>query len=42
MDPCEKEPTDALDSMMLQDREDITVGAQVTGFILTLILKCAD
>lgn len=32
MDPCEKEPTDALDSMMLQDREDITVGAQVTVY----------
>lgn len=29
MDPCEKEPTDALESMMLQAREDITASAQV-------------
>lgn len=29
MDPCEKEPTDALESLMLQAREDITVSAQV-------------
>lgn len=29
MDPCEKEPTDALQSMVLQDREEITVTAQV-------------
>ncbi|XP_051232198.1 zinc finger RNA-binding protein isoform X2 [Dicentrarchus labrax] len=28
MDPCEKEPTDALESMMLQAREDITASAQ--------------
>lgn len=30
MDPCEKEPTDALESLMLQAREDITVSAQVS------------
>lgn len=30
MDPCEKEPTDALDNMVPQDREEITVDAQVT------------
>lgn len=29
MDPCEKEPTDALENLMLQAREDITVSAQV-------------
>lgn len=29
MDPCEKEPTDSLESMLLQAREDITVSAQV-------------
>lgn len=29
MDPCEKEPTDALGSMALQAREDITASAQV-------------
>lgn len=29
MDPCEKEPTDALESVMLQAREDITASAQV-------------
>lgn len=29
MDPCEKEPTDALESMMSQAREDITASAQV-------------
>ncbi|XP_031599280.1 zinc finger RNA-binding protein isoform X4 [Oreochromis aureus] len=28
MDPCEKEPTDALESMALQAREDITASAQ--------------
>uniref|UniRef100_A0A665TP93 Zinc finger RNA-binding protein n=1 Tax=Echeneis naucrates TaxID=173247 RepID=A0A665TP93_ECHNA len=28
MDPCEKEPTDALESMMPQAREDITASAQ--------------
>nr|XP_043900265.1 zinc finger RNA-binding protein isoform X6 [Solea senegalensis] len=28
MDPCEKEPTDSLESMMLQAREDITASAQ--------------
>uniref|UniRef100_A0A7N6AU29 Zinc finger RNA-binding protein n=1 Tax=Anabas testudineus TaxID=64144 RepID=A0A7N6AU29_ANATE len=28
MDPCEKEPTDALESVMLQAREDITASAQ--------------
>ncbi|XP_068176370.1 zinc finger RNA-binding protein isoform X2 [Antennarius striatus] len=28
MDPCEKEPTDALESMILQAREDITASAQ--------------
>ncbi|XP_042273804.1 zinc finger RNA-binding protein isoform X2 [Thunnus albacares] len=28
LDPCEKEPTDALESMMLQAREDITASAQ--------------
>eukprot|EP00066_Takifugu_rubripes_P023887 XP_011613153.1 PREDICTED: zinc finger RNA-binding protein 2 isoform X1 [Takifugu rubripes] len=28
MDPCEKEPTDALDNMVPQDREEITVDAQ--------------
>lgn len=30
MDPCEKEPTDALDNMVPQDREEITADAQVT------------
>lgn len=30
MDPCEKEPIDALENMVLQDREDITISAQVT------------
>lgn len=30
MDPCEKEPTDALDNVVPQDREEITVNAQVT------------
>lgn len=29
MDPCEKEPTDALQSMNPQAREDITASAQV-------------
>lgn len=29
MDPCEKEPTDALESMLLHAREDLTVSAQV-------------
>lgn len=29
MDPCEKEPTDVLDNMVPQDREEITVNAQV-------------
>ena len=29
MDPCEKEQTDALESMTLQAREDITASAQV-------------
>lgn len=29
MDPCEKEPTDALESMELQAREDVTASAQV-------------
>lgn len=29
MDPCEKEPTDALQSVALQDREEITEAAQV-------------
>lgn len=29
MDPCEKEPTDALESMMPQAREDITASGQV-------------
>lgn len=29
MDPCEKEPTDALESMMIQAREEITASAQV-------------
>uniref|UniRef100_A0A3Q3XCZ3 DZF domain-containing protein n=1 Tax=Mola mola TaxID=94237 RepID=A0A3Q3XCZ3_MOLML len=28
MDPCEKEPIDALENMVLQDREDITISAQ--------------
>lgn len=31
MDPCEKEPTDVLDNMVPQDREEITVKAQVTA-----------
>lgn len=31
MDPCEKEPTDVLDNMVPQDREEITVNAQVTA-----------
>lgn len=34
MDPCEKEPTDALDNMLPQDREEITVDAQVTKVLL--------
>lgn len=34
MDPCEKEPTDALDNMVPQDREEITVDAQVTKGLL--------
>lgn len=29
MDPCEKEPTDALETLVLQAREDITASAQV-------------
>lgn len=29
MDPCEKEQKDALESVMLQAREDITASAQV-------------
>uniref|UniRef100_A0A3Q2YUF1 Zinc finger RNA binding protein 2 n=1 Tax=Hippocampus comes TaxID=109280 RepID=A0A3Q2YUF1_HIPCM len=28
LDPCEKQPTDALESMKLQDREDVTASAQ--------------
>lgn len=34
MDPCEKEPTDALDNMVPQDREEITADAQVTNVLL--------
>lgn len=29
MDPCEKEPTDALETLKSQAREDITASAQV-------------
>ena len=29
LDPCEKEPTDALSSLTRQEREDITSSAQV-------------
>lgn len=29
MDPCEKEPTDALANLTRQEREDITSSAQV-------------
>lgn len=30
MDPCEKELTDVLDNVVPQDREEITLNAQVT------------
>lgn len=37
MDPCEKDPTDVLDNMDPQDREDITVHAQVMApFVWTV------
>lgn len=48
MDPCEKEPTDALQSVALQDREEITEAAQVlykelSGSIFsTPIVKLGD
>lgn len=35
MDPCEKEPTDALDNMVPQGREEITVDAQVTNVFIS-------
>lgn len=30
LDPCEKEPVDALEGLSPQDREDITASAQVS------------
>lgn len=39
LDPCEKEPTDALRSLDLQQREDITASAQVLWNSVTLLLK---
>lgn len=37
MDPCEKEPTDALASLTRQEREDITASAQVLCGRLSLV-----
>lgn len=42
MDPCEKEPTDALDNMVPQDREEITVDAQVTKVLLFISTVSKD
>lgn len=39
MDPCEKEPTDVLDNMVPQDREEITVNAQVTAAFFGLSVR---
>lgn len=36
LDPCEKEPTDALSSLTRQEREDITSSAQVIKHFFVL------
>lgn len=33
VDPCEKDPVDALAPLTLQQREDITMSAQVTKYV---------
>jgi zinc finger RNA-binding protein len=38
LDPCEKEPTDALSSLTRQEREDITSSAQVI-MVLKILKK---
>ena len=39
LDPCEKETVDAVASLSLQQREDITRSAQVLFFVLLLLAK---
>jgi len=38
MDPCEKQPVDAVPSLTVQQREDITHSAQVTNHTHSMIL----
>jgi len=36
LDPCERTPTDAAESLTSQEREDITASAQVVAYYLVL------
>ena len=38
LDPCEKEPVDAVRSLSVQQREDITRSAQVFSYIVVCSL----